>query len=259
MLVLSLVIYKNDDSVLKKLIESIFKYNGKFLLFVVDNSPTSELSYLFDNSKCKYIHNPSNPGFGSSHNIALKYSLDINSSYHVVINPDIYFDYNTLECIIEFMNKNTEVGHLMPKILSPNGDMQYLCKLNPTIFDLFVRGFMPNYIKLLFKKRIEKYDYRHFNFNDIIFDIPYLSGCFMFFRTDILRKVGFFDENIFMYLEDADITRRFLQISRTVYYPNAIVYHHYAGLTHKFFKYKLITIKSARTYFNKWGWLKHIF
>jgi GT2 family glycosyltransferase len=81
----------------------------------------------------------------------------------------------------------------------------------------------------------------------------------MFFRTNILRKVGFFDEDIFMYLEDADITRRFLLISKTVYYPKVIVYHHYAGLTHKKWKYKFITIKSAITYFNKWGWIKHIF
>ena len=61
-----------------------------------------------------------------------------------------------------------------------------------------------------------------------------------------------------MYLEDADITRRFLKVSRTVYYPNAIVYHHYAGFTHKMWKYKWITIQSAITYFNKWGWLNSI-
>jgi GT2 family glycosyltransferase len=80
----------------------------------------------------------------------------------------------------------------------------------------------------------------------------------MVFRTNLLHKVGFFDEKIFMYLEDADITRRFLEFSHTVYYPKAIVYHYYSGLTHKKWKYKLITIKSAITYFNKWGWLKSI-
>jgi GT2 family glycosyltransferase len=81
----------------------------------------------------------------------------------------------------------------------------------------------------------------------------------MFFRISTLKKVGFFDEKIFMYLEDADITRRFLEFSNTVYYPFATVFHHYAGLTHKKLKFKIITIQSAFIYFNKWGWFKNIF
>lgn len=259
MVIFSLVIYNNDETMLKSLLNSISNYTGRYLLFVVDNSPTNRLSYLFDNSNCKYFHNPSNPGFGASHNIGLKYSMKINSDYHVVINPDIYFDNKTIECIVEYMDNNKKIGHLMPKILLPNGNIQYLCKKNPTVFDLFVRGFFPKHLKSFFNNRIKKYDYRDFDMNNEILDIPYLSGCFMFFRTSILKRVGYFDENIFMYLEDADITRRFLEISNTIYYPKATVYHHYAGLTHKLWKYKIITIKSAITYFNKWGWLKSIY
>ena len=92
----------------------------------------------------------------------------------------------------------------------------------------------------------------------IIYDIPYLSGCFMFFRMEVINKIGFFDEKIFMYLEDADITRRVLKVSRTIYFPKVKVYHHYEGLTHKLWKFKVITIKSAITYFNKWGWVNNI-
>ena len=73
MLVLSLVLYKNDESLLKSLLNSIYSYTGAYLLFVVDNSPTNSLSGLFNNKNCKYLHNPSNPGFGASHNIAIKF------------------------------------------------------------------------------------------------------------------------------------------------------------------------------------------
>jgi GT2 family glycosyltransferase len=81
----------------------------------------------------------------------------------------------------------------------------------------------------------------------------------MFLRTSVLKKVGFFDDRIFMYLEDADLTRRFLEISRTAYYPDAQVYHHFAKLTHKKLKFKWITVESAIVYFNKWGWLKSFY
>ena len=67
------------------------------------------------------------------------------------------------------------------------------------------------------------------------------------------------DDKIFMYLEDADLTRRFLKISQTAYFPEAHVYHHFAKLTHKKIKFKWITVQSAFIYFNKWGWLKSLY
>jgi GT2 family glycosyltransferase len=258
MLTISIVLYNEDFKILNETINSCLNNNMDIKLFLIDNSPTYNFNTSFDNKRVEYIHNPSNPGFGASHNIAIQKSFELNSKYHLVLNPDIYFENGTLANILSFMESRPEIGHLMPKILFPDNKMQYLCKTNPTFFDLFARGFLPAFLKVIFKNRLDKYEYRLNNLDDIIYDIPYLSGCFMFFRTSTLKKVGFFDENIFMYLEDADITRRFLNFSRTVYYPFATVYHHYAGLTHKLWKYKWITIKSAITYFNKWGWLNSI-
>ena len=254
-----IVLYKNDITILKEAIISFLNTNLSVKLYLVDNSPTDELKILVDDFRIEYMHNPANPGFGASHNVAIQKALELGSTYHLVLNPDIYFHKGTLEIITDFMFTNVDVGHLMPKITYPNGELQYLCKKNPTFVDLFVRGFMPFYLMNLFKKRINKYEYRQHDYNEIILNIPYLSGCFMFFRTEKLKEVGFFDEKIFMYLEDADITRRFLRVSKTVYFPRANVYHHFAKLTHKKIKFKLITVQSAFIYFNKWGWLKSFY
>lgn len=253
-----IVLYKNDLEMLQKTIKSFLNTELKVKLVLIDNSPTDELKILLTDSRIEYMHNPSNPGFGAAHNIAIKQSIGQNAQYHLVLNPDIYFSGGVLEGIVQFMDDNRKIGHLMPKICNPDGSLQYLCKTNPTVFDLFARGFLPSFIKNRIKKRLDSYEYKNADHNDLIFDIPYLSGCFMFFRTDILKNVGYFDDAIFMYLEDADITRRFLELSQTVYYPFEKVFHHYAGLTHKQWKYKWITVQSAITYFNKWGWIKNI-
>jgi GT2 family glycosyltransferase len=255
----SIVLYKNEFDIIGKTISSFLNTKLNVKLYLIDNSPTDLLKILSDDSRIEYFHNPKNTGFGAAHNIAIQKSMLLGSKYHLVLNPDIFFNPETLESIFSFMNQNVNVGHLMPKVLFPDDKFQFLCKMNPTFFDLFVRGFMPNFLKDIFRKRINQYDFREYNFEKPIFGIPYLSGCFMFFRTSTLKKVGLFDENIFMYLEDADITRRFLEISDTVYYPGAFVYHHYAGLTHKKIKYKVITIQSAIYYFNKWGWLNSLY
>lgn len=254
----SIVLYKNDVNILLGAINSFLNTKLNVSLYLIDNSPTNDLEKYFKELKVTYISNISNPGFGASHNIAIKLAMEQHSDFHLVLNPDIYFNTGVLENIVDFMVNNKEFGLLMPKVLYPDGSMQYLCKRNPTFFDLFVRGFMPSFLRRLFKNRIEKYDYRDFDLNSRIYDIPYLSGCFMFFRTSVFEKINLFDENIFMYLEDADITRRVLEHSRTIYFPDTFVYHLYSGLTHKKLKYKIITIQSAFTYFNKWGWLNNI-
>jgi hypothetical protein len=254
-----IVLYKNDIEMLKEVISSFLNTRFNVHLFLIDNSPTDELKILITDSRISYFHNPANPGFGASHNIAIEKSIEIQPDYHLVLNPDIYFESGVLEKLVDFMDKNNEVGHVMPRIEYPNGDIQYLCKTNPTFFDLFARGFMPSFLKNFFKTRMDSYEYKDHDYNNIIYDIPYLSGCFMFLRTSTMKKVGYFDDKIFMYLEDADLTRRFLEVSRTAYYPTATVYHHFAKLTHKQFKFKWITIQSSFIYFNKWGWLKSIY
>ena len=254
-----IVLYINDITMLREAIHSFLNTEMNVKLFLVDNSPTDELKILVTDSRIEYIHNPSNPGFGASHNVAIQKAFELGSDYHLVLNPDIYFEKGTLEQLCGFMDSNLNIGHVMPKVTYPNGEFQYLCKTNPTFFDLFARGFMPSFLKKTFQKRMATYEYKDRDYNKIIYDIPYLSGCFMFLRTETLKKVGFFDDKIFMYLEDADLTRRFLEVSRTVYYPESHVYHHFAKLTHKEFKFKWITVQSAFIYFNKWGWLKSIY
>ena len=198
-IIASIVLYGNEISILKQAIDSFLNTDLDITLILIDNSPSDLLRILQFDNRINYIHNPSNPGFGSSHNIALQKSLDLNADYHLVLNPDIYFSSGTLENIVDFMNENKNIGHLMPKILYPNGEFQFLCKKNPTFFDLFIRGFLPSFLKNKFAFRLNNYLYKFANFNDIIFDVPYLSGCFMFFRISTLKKVGFFDEKIFMY------------------------------------------------------------
>jgi GT2 family glycosyltransferase len=255
-----IVMYNNDKNMLEKCITSFLNTEVKVTLDLIDNSPNTNLAYLQHlDDRISYFSNPSNPGFGASHNISIARAIEYSSDYHLILNPDIYYNTDVLKELTSFMDNNNEVGHIMPKITYPNGDYQYLCKRNPTFFDMFIRGFSPRFIKNYLKGKMEKFEYRDHDYNKEIYDIPYLSGCFMLFRITTLKKVGFFDDSFFMYLEDADITRRFLQISRTLYYPKVQVFHHFAKFTHSSLKFKFITIQSAFTYFKKWGFTKHIF
>jgi len=247
----SIVLYKSNFDEIKRVIDSFLNTSLNVKLYLIDNSPTNELKKLSQGERVEYIFNNTNIGFGSAHNLAIKKSID-NSKYHLILNPDVYFEEGTLEKIYNFMEENEDIGLAMPKVLYPNGEMQHLCKLSPTPFDLILRRFLP--FETYLEKRNQNYELKFADYNQIM-DIPYLSGCFMFIRTEVLKKVGMFDERYFMYLEDTDLSRRIHQQYRTVYYPEATVYHEYGKGSYKNKKLLWYHISSAIKYFNKWGWI----
>lgn len=246
----TIVTYRNNLGALQKTISSFLNTELKVKLYVVDNSPTDEIQELCKDKRIKYIFNYANVGFGAGHNIAIKKSLNL-SKYHLVLNPDIYFEKGVLEEIYGFMELNDNIGEVMPRVLYPDGSIQHLCKLLPTPCDLIFRRFLP--FKSLKEKRNNFYELQ-FTGYDKVMDVPCLSGCFMFIRTEALKKVGLFDERFFMYLEDTDLSRRIHKYYRTVYYPKAVVYHRYEKGSYKNLKLLKYHIESAIKYFNKWGW-----
>ncbi len=248
----SIVLYKNDKEVILKVIKSFLIANCNSRLFLIDNSPTDELAELAKDSTCEYLHNPSNPGFGAAHNIAIKLALEMGSKYHAVLNPDIYFDKDVIPQILDLMESDDQIGNVMPKVFYPNGSIQFLCKLLPTPYDWIGRRFNP--FKKMVEKRNELFELRFTNY-DKQMNVPYLSGCFMFLRLDALKKVGLFDENIFMYGEETDLGRRLLQAGyKNMFFPKVSIIHEFQKGSHKSLKLTWIGIKSAIYYFNKWGW-----
>jgi len=247
----SIAVYNTDYDKLKKAINSFLSSDLKIKLYVIDNSPTDILKESINDKRIIYLHNDTNVGFGAAHNIAIKKTIN-NSKYHLVLNPDVYFNNGILAKIYNFMEKNNNIGALMPKVFYPDGSLQYLCKLLPTPYDWIGRRFSP--FKKILDQRNKLFELRFTGYNKTI-DIPYLSGCFMFIRANALKKVGLFDEKIFMYGEDTDICRRFIKLGyRTVFYPEATIFHEFQKGSHKSLRLTFIGLKSAIYYFNKWGW-----
>jgi GT2 family glycosyltransferase len=248
----SIVIYKNRVDFLYDAINSFLESTEESTLYLVDNSPTDEFGDLFKHPRVKYIFNNRNIGFGAGHNIALRKALEDNSQYHIVLNPDVYFDKSVIDKLHSFMNENENVGMLMPKILYPDGRLQPVCKLLPSPLTLFSRRFLRFNPSLL--NKLNHWYEMHFSGYNKVMDVPFLSGCFMFLRMEAVKTVGLFDERIFLYTEDTDLSRRIHKHYRTVFFPEAVIYHYNEKGSYKNFVIMLHHVSSAITYFNKWGW-----
>jgi len=248
----SIIVYKTEEKMLRRAAQSFLNNSLKVKLYIVDNSPDNRLKNVLSGPNIEYIFNKGNCGFGAAHNQIIDKVLG-KSKYHLIMNPDIYFEQNSIQKLFDYMELYTDVGCVMPKVLYPDGSIQYLCRLLPNPLTLFMRRFFVSKIKSLSGKINYRYEMRFSGYGRVM-DVPYISGAFMFLRNEAIGKAGKFDQRFFMYLEDVDFSRRINKYFRNVYLPDVTIYHEHGRDSYRQNSLLKHHIISAIKYFNKWGW-----
>ncbi|TDQ92449.1 hypothetical protein C7412_112225 [Paraburkholderia silvatlantica] len=226
-------------------------------LYLIDNGGLPDIGESLDALTCAGIGHTligghGNVGYGRGHNLAITQPL---GRYHLILNPDIDMHADALAKAVEFMDAHPEAGLLTPTIFDDAGDMQYLCRQYPTLIDLFVRGFLPASMRGLFARRLARYEMRaQINGRDTVWDPPIVSGCFMLFRSEVLKKLEGFDPRYFLYFEDYDLSMRTHAIAHVAYVPSVRVVHHGGGASRKGWAHIRMFVASAFKFFNRFGW-----
>lgn len=193
-----------------------------------------------------------NVGYGRGHNLAIEQA---QSCYHLILNPDIDLEPNALVRAFDFLDVHQEVGLLTPRIGDEAGRIQYLCRRYPALLDLFIRGFLPALLRKPFERRLSYYEmHDRINESDIVWDPPIVSGCFMLFRTEPLKRLKGFDPCYFLYFEDYDISLRTRELARIAYVPAVRVLHHGGVAARKGFAHIRMFVASAFKFYNRFGW-----
>ncbi len=261
MLNISIVLYhpRWEQEVLP-LVEELLRVKNLRKLYLIDNSEEKANGEWLEakgerlkakGQKLRYIFNGQNLGYGRAHNIALRESVFYKTPFHLVMNSDIRVQAEDIDQMHDFMMQTPEVGQLMPRVVSPDGQQQYLAKRLPTPLDVFGRRFLPAW---MMARRNRRYELRDLNLSRPQ-NAPYLSGCFMFLRMEAVLQARLFDERYFMYPEDIDLTRTIHRNWLTLYYPAWTITHAHTRASYKEKHMLRIHIRNMCRYFNKWGWL----
>ncbi len=218
---LSIIIVTFESSlVIRTCLEKInFK---KYDVFVVDNNSQDDTTSIIkeDFPKVNLIKLNQNIGYGRANNIALRQA---NTDYALIINPDAFMFEKDLENAIKVMDENQNFA-----IASPN-----------TFHNRYLNDLDKERKKV--NKLTGKDRYTISNF---------IIGGVMFINMNIFRKIGFFDENIFMFSEDNEISQRSLDNGyKNVVINNSIAYHLGAGSSKK-------TLRTIYRRFWHLGWSK---
>ena len=196
-----------------------------------------------------------NRGFAVGNNLGIQRS---RGRYVVVMNPDIAIVPGALEHLVEFMDQQPQVGICGPKLINPDGSVQYSCRRFPTLFvPLYRRTFFGSFKHG--QQMLTDYLMRDFNHATNL-PVDWLFGACLVIRRSLIDKIGLFDERFFMYFEDLDWCRRCWAAGFQVYYVAAVELVHYhqrlsaerSGLFGLFSKAGRIHLASGIKYFAKY-------
>lgn len=187
-----IILNYNGKTVLQKCLTSIFRSDYKNIEVVVVDNASSDGSLeeaMQKFSKVHFIKNSENIGFSRGNNLGIRFSLEKFADYILLLNNDTEIFSNTISLLVNYAEKNDQVGITSPLILGPNAK------------EIWFAGGRINWSKMscshILSLKAEK-----------AYTIEYASGCAMLIKKEVFKKIGLFDERFFLYYEDTDFSLR---------------------------------------------------
>ncbi len=221
------------------------KCDFKFEIIVCDNNSKDEsVEYLKKASKkgdITLVEPGRNLGYGSGHNFAAR---EAKGKYILILNTDITVEPDTLQKLVDYLEKHDDVGIVGPKLMYHNGEVQKSCRRHFKFFDLFIkRSFLRKVWP--FSRRYKKYIMEDFN-HESTQVVDLITGAFMMMPKPAFDKIRGFDERYFLFMEDFDLCKKVQEEGlKIVYHPEAVAWHYHKRLSEGRF---------VKLLFNKISW-----
>jgi len=232
-------------------LESLFKIEyPNFQVVVVDNGSNDESiqrlnAWSEGKINIEIISLEENLGFARGNNVGIKRALEINPDYILILNNDTVVEPDFLNLLVNCLKVAPERALAAPQVL-----------------DYFTKDFwqkpLPKRLNLLtyvlYATQLYRLTSKHLKFDlknpTKIYVAP---GCCLLVRTDVFKKIGFFDENTFLGWEEYIIAEKLFQDKLESYFvPQSKIYHKVGKDTDRIQSIKKIKIfLSSEEYYQK--------
>lgn len=196
-------------------------------IVVVDNASSdgTETIVRAEFPDLPLIQTGSNYGYTGGNNRGIEYALAQRADYVLLLNPDtVLANPNFLNQMVAYLEKHPQVGIAGPRVFFREAGV-----VQNTV--LFPPGLWRNIVHWV-RYRINP-RFGEVSGEDVV-DALVLNGVCVMLRAECLRQTGLLDENIFMYIEDADLDYRarkhgwrvqYLPIDSVIHQQKAEGYH----------------------------------
>lgn len=205
----------NSENEIGNCLSSIFsEVSCSFEAIVVDNaSSDSTLEIIKNFPEVKLIANSENLKFARGTNQGLEIA---QGKFKMLLNPDTILTQNSIEKLIDFLEKNAKIGAIAPKLLNLDGSIQPSCRRFPTFRTLFFEMF---FLSRIFPKSnfFSSYKMPDFSHNETC-EVDQPQGAALLIKGQVLEEVGFLDENFPMFFNDVDFCFRIKKAGWKIYF-----------------------------------------
>jgi len=223
--------------------------NLEYEIIVVENNSGDHLEDIAAVCpKTRLIISPENLGMGGGNNLGIKNSF---GSYLLIANPDLVFKSDAVKHLYDYISTHAEAAIVGPKLINPDGTLQYSCAHFPSFFlPLLRRTRVGRCLPAVVDRYLMKADS-----HEKIEAVDWILGaCLLLRRGELFIGDKLFDERFFMYFEDVDLCRRAREAGKeTVYFPLAEVTHDHMRDSARLPWYQAIFCdKLAKVHINSW-------
>ncbi|MFH0929174.1 MAG: glycosyltransferase family 2 protein [Candidatus Aenigmatarchaeota archaeon] len=208
-----IIVNFNEKHYLPKCLGSIMKMKfpyGYEVILVDNGSIDGSQEFVRRNyPKVKLIENGKNLGYTGGHNTGAKAA---KGKYILCLNNDTEVARDWLTNMVSVMESDPQIGICTPKQLM--GDKKTILYAGSAI----------NYLGFAYTLNMYKKNFKQTEIEETAF----ASGAALMIRRDLVKKIGLFDEDYFIYHEDVDLSwRARLAGYKVIYVPTSLIYHYF--------------------------------
>jgi GT2 family glycosyltransferase len=161
--------------------------------------------------------------FAANNNLAF---TSFPSEYFLMLNPDTVLEEGAVDTLVEFMEQHRYCGICGPKLVFPNGSLQYSCRRFPTVWSTLLRR---SPFRLLLPRKLRGVKHMMVSVpHDNEMAVDWMLGACLLVRREAIMGAGLLDEAFPLYCEEIDLCFRLKKGGWEIHYvPSATVIHHH--------------------------------
>lgn len=221
---------KDDTVVALDSLKKMDKRGHDVSVIVVDNGSTNDSVSVITKAHpwATLIETGKNLGFTGGNNIGMKRAMKDGANFVWLLNNDIIAHKNALS-ILDVFDKNN-IGLAGSKIYFAPGKEYHKDRYTKSdrgkVF--WYAGGLVDWNNMYASHRgVDEVDNGQY---DKVEETPFITGCSMMIKREVIEKIGYLDDKFYLYLEDLDYCLRAKKADFTLMYvPTSIIWHVNAG------------------------------
>lgn len=255
-----IIVNYNDVEDTEKYVNTITKYDVINRIVVVDNMSTTAGTFKtlkkLESDKVKVIQSEKNGGYNYGNNFGIRYlnnNLNEEYDYYIISNPDISVTEEAIKHCLDVAEKDSSIGIIAPRMFNKDNNPIRRCAWKMRTFKLDMVH-STRVLEMIFYKVLRNGEYSNKEYEKEILEVEAISGAFFIIKSNVLKEINMFDENVFLFYEEDILAKQIAEKNYKVISLNTEKFIHFEsqtiGKTFNYYK-KMRQLFISKMYYHK--------